>query len=193
MDVGKNNNNFKDRKPKYFNWNKYSHIAKKILEEEREGNLKIFQIWQRKAHSQRLQIKAINEEMEDSRGIRQWRQWRERQKTEFWRRSQVGMVQEIFSVNFQNKYIIPNWRSNAERELNMWANIKIKNRKNLKVKVLVDLGYTHIGIDKQLVKDKRIQTKPINFSFEVFNANRTKNREMTRVAPLEVKTNKHKE
>ena len=44
MDVGKNNNNFKDRKPKYFNWNKYSHIAKKMLEEEREGNLKIFQI-----------------------------------------------------------------------------------------------------------------------------------------------------
>ena len=69
----------------------------------------------------------------------------------------------------------------------------MKNRKNLKVKVLVDLEYTHIGIDKQLVKDKRIQTKPINFSFEVFNANRIKNREMTRVASLEVKTNRHKE
>ena len=35
--------------------------------------------------------------------------------------------------------------------------------------------------------------KPINFSFEVFNANRTKNREMTRVAPLEIKINGHKE
>ena len=69
----------------------------------------------------------------------------------------------------------------------------MKNRKNLKVKVLVDLEYTHIGIDKQLVKDKRIQTKPINFSFEVFNANRIKNREMTRVVPLEVKTNRYKE
>ena len=68
----------------------------------------------------------------------------------------------------------------------------MKNRKNLKVKVLVDLEYTHIGIDKQLVKDKRIQTKPINFSFEVFNANRIKNREMTRVVSLEVKTNRHK-
>ena len=68
----------------------------------------------------------------------------------------------------------------------------MKNRKNLKVKVLVDLEYTHIGIDKQLVKDKRIQTKPINFSFEVFNANRIKNREMTRVVPLEVKTNRYK-
>jgi len=69
----------------------------------------------------------------------------------------------------------------------------MKNRKNIKVKVLVDLEYTHIEIDKQLVKDKRIQTKPINFSFEVFNANRTKNREMTRVVPLEIKTNRHKE
>ena len=32
-----------------------------------------------------------------------------------------------------------------------------------------------------MVKDKRIQTKPINFSFEVFNINRTNNGEMTRV------------
>ena len=31
-----------------------------------------------------------------------------------------------------------------------------------------------MGIDEQLVKEKRIQTKLINFSFEVFNANITK-------------------
>ena len=28
MDIGKSNDNFKDRKPKCFNYNKYSHIAK---------------------------------------------------------------------------------------------------------------------------------------------------------------------
>ena len=28
MDIGKNNDNFKDRKPKCFNYNKYSHMAK---------------------------------------------------------------------------------------------------------------------------------------------------------------------
>jgi len=61
------------------------------------------------------------------------------------------------------------------------ANIKTKNEKNLKVKVLVDSGCTYMKIDEQLVKDKRIQTKPINFSFEVFNINRTNNGEMTRV------------
>ena len=75
----------------------------------------------------------------------------------------------------------------------MQANIKTKNGKKLKVKALVDSRCMHTGIDKQLVKDKRIQTKPINFSFEVFNANGTKNREMTKVIPLETKINRHKE
>jgi len=69
----------------------------------------------------------------------------------------------------------------------------MKNSKNLKVKALVDSGCIHTGIDEQLVKNKRIQTKPINFSFEVFNADGTKNGEVTRVASLEIKVNSHKE
>jgi len=48
-------------------------------------------------------------------------------------------------------------------------------------------------IDKQFVKDKKIQTKPINFSFKVFNMDRTKNEEVTRVVPLEIEINRHKE
>jgi len=72
------------------------------------------------------------------------------------------------------------------------ANVKIKNGKNLKVKALVDSKCTHIGIDKQLVKDKRIQMRPINFSFKVFNTDRTKNKEITKVVPLEIKINEHK-
>jgi len=74
----------------------------------------------------------------------------------------------------------------------MQANIKTKNGKKLKVKALVDSGYIYTEIDKQLVKDKRIQTKLINFSFEVFNANGMKNGEVTKVVPLEVKINRHK-
>ena len=50
-----------------------------------------------------------------------------------------------------------------------------------------------MGIDKQLVKDKRIQMRPINFSFEVFNIDGMKNREVTRVVPLEIKINGYKE
>ena len=68
----------------------------------------------------------------------------------------------------------------------MQANVKTKNGKKLKVKVLVDSGCTHTRINKQLVKKKRIQTKPINFSFEVFNADGMKNKEVTKVAPLEI-------
>ena len=75
----------------------------------------------------------------------------------------------------------------------MQANVKTKNGKNLKVKALVDSRYIHTEIDEQLVKNKRIQTKPIDFSFEVFNADRTKNGEVTKVAPLEVEINGHKE
>ena len=75
----------------------------------------------------------------------------------------------------------------------MQANIKIKNSKKLKVKALVDSGCTHIGINEQLVKDKRIQTKLINFSFKVFNADGMKNGEVTKVVPLGIEINGHKE
>ena len=75
----------------------------------------------------------------------------------------------------------------------MQANIKTKNDKKLKVKALVDSRYTYTEIDEQLVKNKKIQTKLINFSFEVFNANSTKNKEITRMVPLEVEINEHKE
>ena len=68
----------------------------------------------------------------------------------------------------------------------MQANIKTKNRKKLEVKALVDSEYKYIGINEQLVKDKKIPTKPINFSFEVFNVDGTKNGEVTKVAPLEI-------
>jgi len=71
--------------------------------------------------------------------------------------------------------------------------VKIKNGENLKVKALVDSGYIYTEIDEQLVKEKRIQMKPINFSFEVFNADRTKNEEVTKMTPLEIEINRYKE
>jgi len=57
----------------------------------------------------------------------------------------------------------------------------------------MDSGCTHTEIDEQLVKNKRIQTKLISFSFKVYNADRTKNGEVTRITPLEVKINRYKE
>ena len=75
----------------------------------------------------------------------------------------------------------------------MQAQVKTKNSKKLKVKALVDSGYTHTRINEQLVKDKRIQTKKIDFLFEVFNADGTKNGEVTKVASLKVEINGYKE
>ena len=68
----------------------------------------------------------------------------------------------------------------------MQAKVKTKNEK-LQVEALVDSRYTHIEINQQLVKDKRIQTKLVDFFFEVFNADGTKKEEVTRIVPLKVK------
>jgi len=57
----------------------------------------------------------------------------------------------------------------------------------------VDSRYTYTGIDKQLVKEENIKTKLLDFSFKVFNADSIKNREVTRIVPLTVEINRHKE
>ncbi len=61
----------------------------------------------------------------------------------------------------------------------MQTNIKTSNRRKLQLQILVDSGYTYTGTDKQLVKEEKIKMEPINRSFEMFNADGTKNREVT--------------
>jgi len=68
---------------------------------------------------------------------------------------------------------------------------KISNRKKLWLKILVDLKYIHTEINKQLVKKEQIKTEPINKSFKVFNADRAKNREVTRFTQLKLEINRH--
>ena len=102
------------------------------------------------------------------------------------------MVQGISVNNAQNWYVIPYQKNNKEKELNVQAKIKTKNGKELQIEVLVNSGCTHMGIDKQLVKSKRIQTKLVDFCFEVFNADGTKNGEVTRMVLLEVEINGYK-
>ena len=92
----------------------------------------------------------------------------------------------------QNWYVIPNWRNNKARELNMYTNIKIKNRKELWLQTLVDSGCTHTRINKQLVKEEKIKMEPMDRSFKVFNIDGTKNGEVTWFTPLEVEINGHK-
>jgi len=58
------------------------------------------------------------------------------------------------------------------------TNIKTKNRKKLQLYALVDSECSHTGINKQLVKEEKIKTEPINRLFEVFNTDKTKNGEV---------------
>jgi len=37
MDIGKNNNNFKDEKPKCFNFNKYGHMVKECWKKKEKN------------------------------------------------------------------------------------------------------------------------------------------------------------
>ena len=75
----------------------------------------------------------------------------------------------------------------------MQTKVKTQNKKELWLQALVNSECTHTRINKQLVKEEKIKTKPVNISFEVFNTDKTKNGEVTRFASLEVEINKHKE
>ena len=58
----------------------------------------------------------------------------------------------------------------------MYINVKIFNRRELYLKVLVYSVCTYTGIDKQLVKKEKIKMEPMNRSFKIFNADGTKNK-----------------
>jgi len=57
----------------------------------------------------------------------------------------------------------------------------------------VDSRCTYTGINKQLVKEEKIKTEPMDRSFKVFNINGMKNGEVTWFTLLEVEINRHKE
>ena len=74
----------------------------------------------------------------------------------------------------------------------MQTNIKMKTEKKLQLQALVDSGCTYIRIDKQLVKKEKIKIEPMDRSFKVFNADGTKNEEVTWFVLLEVEIDEHK-
>jgi len=50
MDIGKSNDNFKDRKPKRFNCNKYRHMAKECQAKKKERETRICFKYDKKGH-----------------------------------------------------------------------------------------------------------------------------------------------
>ena len=90
-------------------------------------------------------------------------------------------------------YVISHWQNSKERELNVQAKVKTQTEKELWLQVLINSGCIHMEIDEQLVKEEQIRTKLADIAFEVFNADRTKNREIAQFVPLEVEMNRHEE
>ena len=50
MDIGKSNDNFKDGKPKCFNYNKYSHMVKECQSEKKEQETRTCFKYNKKGH-----------------------------------------------------------------------------------------------------------------------------------------------
>ena len=72
MDIGKSNDNFKDRKPKYFNCNKYGHMAKEYQAEKKEQETRTCFKCEKKGHitkncreKQMMKKRKIQEEESD--------------------------------------------------------------------------------------------------------------------------------
>jgi len=72
MDIGKSNDNFKDRKPKCFNCNKYRHMAKECRLEKKERETRMCFKYDKKGHiakdckeKQIMKKRKIQEELKD--------------------------------------------------------------------------------------------------------------------------------
>ena len=72
MDIGKSNDNFKDRKPKCFNCNKYRHMAKECWAEKKERDTQTCFKYNKKGHiaknckeKQMMKKRKIQEELDE--------------------------------------------------------------------------------------------------------------------------------
>ena len=72
MDIGKSNDNFKDRKPKCFNCNKYGHMAKECRAEKKEQETRTCFKCDKKGHitkdckgKQTMKKRKVQEESDD--------------------------------------------------------------------------------------------------------------------------------
>jgi len=71
--------------------------------------------------------------------------------------------------------------------------IKTKNGRKLKVKALIDSGYTNTTIARKIVEEKGISTKSLPRPFNIYNSDGSRNGEKTikEFVPLEINSNGH--
>jgi len=79
------------------------------------------------------------------------------------------------------------------RELIVHPTIKTKDKRKLKVKVLINSGYTNTTIARKTVEEKEIPTKLLPKPFNVYNLDRLRNGEkiIREFVPLEINSNRH--
>ena len=72
MDIGKSNDNFKDGKLKYFNYNKYGYMAKECWSEKKKWEMRTCFICNKKGHiaknykgKQTMKKQKVQEESDD--------------------------------------------------------------------------------------------------------------------------------
>ena len=92
----------------------------------------------------------------------------------------------------KNRYVISQWRKQS-RELIVHPIIKTKDRRKLKVKALINSGYTNTTIARKTVEEKEISTKSLPRPFDIYNSDRSRNGEKTikEFVPLEINSNGH--
>jgi len=78
-------------------------------------------------------------------------------------------------------------------ELIVHSTIRTKDRRKLKVKTLIDSGCTNTTITRKAVEEKEIPTKSLPKLFNIYNSDRSRNREKTikEFVPLEINSNRH--
>jgi len=79
------------------------------------------------------------------------------------------------------------------RELIVHPTIRTKDRRKLKVKALIDSGYTNTTIIRKTVKEKGILTKSLPKPFDMYNSDGSRNGKKTikEFVPLEINSNGH--
>jgi len=66
-------------------------------------------------------------------------------------------------------------------ELIVYPIIRTKNGRKLKVKTLIDSGYTNTTITRKTVEEKEIPTKSLPKPFNVYNSDRSRNGKKTNI------------
>jgi len=100
--------------------------------------------------------------------------------------------QTTVNSSAKNQYVISQQREQL-RKLIVHPTIKTKDKRKLKVKVLINSRCTNTTIARKTVEEKEISTKLLPKPFNVYNLDRSRNGEkiIREFVPLEINSNRY--